>query len=95
MALASPMASSNERPWANNRDSMVRRSSSPMSPTSSRPSTNIRRPAWVGMRPALLWGASSRPSCARSCMVLRIEAGDSCTPPREMVRDPTGSPVSR
>src|SRR5579862_8902308 len=28
-------------------------------------------------------------------MVLRIEAGDSATPAREMVRDPTGSPVSR
>ncbi len=28
-------------------------------------------------------------------MVLRIEAGDSCTPPRLSVREPTGSPVSR
>ena len=49
----------------------------------------------VGRRPALEWGAPSKPSCARSCMVLRIEAGDSGMPPREMVREPTGSPVSR
>ena len=75
--------------------SIVRRSSSPTSPTSISPSTNRRRPACVGMRPAEVWGADSRPSCARSCMVLRIEAGDSDSPPLDTVREPTGSPVSR
>ena len=59
----------------------------PRSPTSSRPSTNSRRPAWVGIRPALMCGAPSRPSSARSCMVLRIEAGDSCdAAPRDGAR---------
>ena len=34
-------------------------SASPMSPTSSSPSTNSRSPAWVGRRPALTCGAPS------------------------------------
>ena len=95
MALASLSASSKLRPWARSRASMVRRSSSPTSPTSSRPSTKRRRPACVGNLPALTCGAPSRPSWVRSCMVLRIEAGDSGSPPLESVREPTGSPVSR
>ena len=44
------------------------------SPTSRMPSTNRRRPSWVGMRPAETCGLSSRPSSSRSCMTLRIVA---------------------
>ena len=95
MALASFRASSKLRPWACSRASIALRSAAPTSPTSSRPSTKSLRPAWVGNRPALTWVAPSRPSWVRSCMVLRIEAGDSDTPPFDRVRDPTGSPVSR
>ena len=94
-AVASSSASSKPRERPARRPSISRRSSWVTSPSSSRPSTNSLSPAWVGTRPAEVWGAASSPSWVRSCMVLRIEAGDSCTPPLEMVREPTGSPVSR
>ena len=66
-----------------------------MSPTSKRPSTNSRSPAWVGARPAEACGEASSPACVNACMVLRIEAGDRSSPARDRVCDPTGSPVSR
>jgi hypothetical protein len=55
----------------------------------------MRSPACVGTRPAEVCGLSISPISARSDMMLRMEAGESCTPRREIVRDPTGSPVSR
>ncbi len=71
------------------------RSSCETLPISRRPSTNILRPVWVGMRPAEVWGLSRRPRCSRSCITLRTVAADSeVSRLREIVRDPTGSPVS-
>ena len=41
-------------------------------------------------------GAAMRPSCSRSDMTLRIEAGDRVIgSARDRLREPTGSPVSR
>ena len=62
----------------------------------SRASTNSRNPAWVGTRPALVWGEKISPLSSRSAMTLRMDAGD--REPgrvRAMVREPTGSPVAR
>ena len=48
------------------------------------------------MRPALVCGEKISPASSRSIMTLRTEAGDSADGRmREMVREPTGSPVSR
>ena len=72
------------------------RSAPETSPTSRMPSTKRRRPSWVGIRPAETCGESSRPSCSRSCITLRMVAAE--TPSlteRASVREPTGSPVSR
>ena len=70
------------------------RSSSPMSPNCSSPSTNRRSPRSVGSRPALVWGANSRPASVRSDITLRIVAGDNVIGSRrDRVRLPTGSPV--
>ena len=78
------------------RSAMLRRSSSPRLPMPSRPSTNSRRPASVGTRPAEVCGENSSPASSRSAMTLRMVAGDSETVSRfESVREPIGSPVSR
>ena len=72
------------------------RSSVGMAPTSISASTKKRRPCSVGTRPALVWGAKISPASSRSIITLRTEAGDRfCGRMREMVREPTGSPVSR
>ena len=44
------------------------------------PSTNSRSPSSVGIRPALVCGAASRPSSSSSLSTERIEAGDRLTP---------------
>jgi hypothetical protein len=60
-------------------------------PTSSRPSTNMRRPSWVGTRPAETCGLPSRPRYSRSCMTLRIVAALTCSDMvRVSVREPDG-----
>jgi hypothetical protein len=60
------------------------------------PSTKSRRPLSVGIRPAEVCGAASRPSSSRSCITLRIDAGDRLSADNlEIVRDPTGAPLSR
>lgn len=93
---ASSSISDTVRPAAAHLPSMLARSSALMSPPiSSRPSTNIRRPASVGSRPAEVCGAYSSPASSRSAITLRMEAGDSTSPSRrDSVREPTGSPVS-
>ena len=48
------------------------------------------------MRPALVWGEKMRPDSSRSIITLRTDAEDSVLGRTlAMVRDPTGSPVSR
>ena len=76
--------------------SIAARSSGRGSATCMMPSTNRRRPGSVGIRPAEVCGAASRPDSSRSCMTLRIEAGERLSVEvREMVREPTGWPLSR
>ena len=76
--------------------SILRRSSPVTSSISKIPSTNMRKPSCVGIRPALVCGLSSRPRCSRSCITLRTVAALTCSESvRVRVRDPTGSPVSR
>jgi len=78
------------------RDSIAARSSGVGSAACIMPSTNSRSPDSVGIRPAEVCGAASRPSSSRSCMTLRIEAGDRFIRDNfEIVRDPTGAPLSR
>ena len=50
------------------------------------PSTNRRSPLSVGMRPAEVCGWVSSPRSSRSCITLRIEAGDRLTLPVERLR---------
>src|ERR1035441_3436613 len=57
--------------------------------------TKKRKAFSVGTRPAEVCGWERYPSSARSAITLRIEAGLRVSWRRfEMVRDPTGSPVS-
>src|SRR5437899_1028806 len=58
------------------RVSIAARSSAVGCATCIMPSTNSRRPCSVGTRPAEVCGCLSSPSSSRSCMTLRIEAGD-------------------
>src|SRR3546814_4022048 len=54
------------------------------------------RPCSVGRRPALVCGLASRPYSSRSCITLRMEAGERLSAASfDSVRDPTGCPVSR
>ena len=94
--VASSSNSSRSAPEPAHWASMCRRSSSVRLPTSRSPSTNSRRPASVGMRPADVWGANNRPDSSRSAMTLRMVAGDrAMVSRRARVREPMGSPVSR
>ena len=78
--------------WA----SIERRSLSVRSPICISASTKKRRPSSVGSRPAEVCGAKIRPSCSRSDITLRTEAGDSVIGSRRArLREPTGSPVAR
>ena len=83
-------------PRAAHSPSIDRRSFSGMSGLNSiSPSTNSRKPVSVGMRPAEVCGANSRPASSRSLMLLRIEAGDrSSAIICDRVFDPTGWPPS-
>ena len=74
--------------------SIIVRSVSVSSPTSNSPSTNIRKPSCVGMRPALMCGDPSNPICSKSCMTfLMVAALIFSLKSRVSVRDPTGSPL--
>ena len=53
------------------------------------PSTNRRSPLSVGIRPAEVCGRASSPSSSRSCMTLRIEAGERLIDPASAF-EPTG-----
>ena len=76
--------------------SIARLSSTEGSAACIMPSTNSRNPVSVGIRPAEVWGAASRPSSSRSCITLRMEAGDRLSDAILLiVRDPTGIPVPR
>ena len=67
--------------------------------SAQRADLRVRPDAWtlsVGMRPALVCGEKISPASSRSIITLRTEAGDRfCGRMREMVREPTGSPVAR
>ncbi len=71
------------------------RSSAVGSATCIIPSTNSRSPMSVGMRPALVCGAASRPMPSSSASTDRIEAGDNSMPCPASVLDPTGCPLAR
>ena len=72
---------------------MAVRSLGASSPISNNPSTNNRKPRSVGTRPALVWGAYSKPIVSRSDMMLRMDAGDRVNGRRcDNVREPTGQP---
>ncbi len=76
--------------------SIARRSSTEGSAACIMPSTKRRNPVSVGMRPAEVCGAASSPSSSRSCITLRIDAGDRLSEAiLLMVREPTGRPVPR
>ena len=96
--VASPSTSSTRR-WRFDAAicaSIMARSSVGMAPSSITASTKKRRPCSVGIRPALVWGEKISPASSRSIMTLRTEAGERlCGRMREIVRDPTGSPVAR
>src|SRR5262245_59155502 len=58
-------------------------------------STKNRYPFSVGIRPALVWGCSRKPSCSRTAISLRTVAGDTSTPgERATWPEPTGWAVS-
>ena len=60
------------------------------------PSTNSRNPLSVGIRPALVCGAASRPSDSSSASTERIEAGERLSPcSPASVFEPTGFPLAR
>ncbi len=76
--------------------SIARRSSIEGSAACIIPSTNSRSPVSVGIRPAEVCGAASRPSSSKSCITLRMDAGDRLSDANLLiVRDPTGRPVPR
>ncbi|KAG1648630.1 hypothetical protein GQR58_029684 [Nymphon striatum] len=76
--------------------SIFSRSVSAGSPSSIIPSTNIRKPNCVGIRPALTCGEPSTPMYSKSCITLRIVAALTFSlKSRVNVREPTGSPFAR
>ena len=95
VASASVSSMRPERADSPSRLSMAAVCVSASGPSSSSASTKKRRPCCVGSRPAEVCGEKISPASSRSAMTLRTDAGDRFTGRmREMVRDPTGSPVS-
>ena len=95
-ASVSTFSSERPLPVAATCASIERRSFSVRSPICISASTKKRRPSSVGSRPAEVCGAKIRPSCSRSDITLRTEAGDSVIGnSRARLREPTGSPVAR
>ena len=95
-AVVRVMISSIDSPSRRIWPSIVARSSTEGAEVCIMPSTNKRKPMSVGIRPAETCGLASRPSSSRSCMTLRIEAGDRPRAPSfDSVRDPIGEPLAR